>query len=215
MIEFYESGEPYLALAKTLGYAPSHATKKTHPGLRDRFKIVSLATLYGMGVTTLAQRLDVTPAVARHLLEQHRDTHRRFWRWSQAALDYAELSGGISSVFGWTLHVAEKTKATTIRNFPVQANGAEMLRLACILAHDRGVALCGVVHDAVLIEAPVRELEDAIATMVACMKEASAIVLGGFELRVDVETVLAPERWPGAEEHRVWRLVTEALGTAA
>ena len=55
MIEFYESGEPYLALAKTLGYAPSHATKKTHPGLRDRFKIVSLATLYGMGVTTLAQ----------------------------------------------------------------------------------------------------------------------------------------------------------------
>ena len=36
----------------------------------------------------------------------------------------------------------------------MQANGAEMLRLACCFATERGVRVCAPVHDAILIEAP-------------------------------------------------------------
>ena len=67
----------------------------------------------------------------------------------------------------------------------MQANGAEMLRLACCLATERGVEVCALVHDAVLICAPLDRLDADIAGMRAAMAEASRIVLKGFELGAD------------------------------
>jgi hypothetical protein len=75
----------------------------------------------------------------------------------------------------------------------MQANGAEMLRLACCLATERGIEVCAPVHDAVLICSPLDRLEDDIANMRAAMAEASKIVLAGFELRTDVMRVRYPD----------------------
>jgi hypothetical protein len=63
----------------------------------------------------------------------------------------------------------------------MQANGAEILRLACCLATERGVRICAPVHDALLIEAPLAQLEDAVRTTQQAMAEASAAVLKGFD----------------------------------
>ena len=67
----------------------------------------------------------------------------------------------------------------SLRNFPMQANGAEMLRLACCLGIERGVEICAPVHDAVLIKAPLDRLDHDIAVMREAMAEASRAVLGG------------------------------------
>ena len=64
----------------------------------------------------------------------------------------------------------------------MQANGAEMLRLACCLATERGIEVCAPVHDAVLICAPLERLDADVARMQDAMREASRIVLDGFEL---------------------------------
>ena len=45
----------------------------------------------------------------------------------------------------------------------MQANGAEMLRLACCFATEEGIAVCAPVHDAILIEAPVEEIDHIVA----------------------------------------------------
>ena len=45
-----------------------------------------------------------------------------------------------------------------LQNFPMQAHGAEMLRLACSLATERGVKIAAPVHDAILIAAPSGEI---------------------------------------------------------
>ena len=66
----------------------------------------------------------------------------------------AVLTGRIETVFGWRLHVGAEFNPRSLMNFPMQANGAEMLRLACCLATERGIAVCAPVHDALLIEAP-------------------------------------------------------------
>jgi hypothetical protein len=47
----------------------------------------------------------------------------------------------------------------------MQANGAEMLRIACCLATERGVEVCAPVHDAVLICTPLNCLDADIAIM--------------------------------------------------
>jgi hypothetical protein len=53
----------------------------------------------------------------------------------------------------------------------MQGNGAEMLRLACCLAVERGVEVCAPVHDAVLIRAPVGRLEEEARRMQEAMRK--------------------------------------------
>src|SRR5262249_43610300 len=159
MMEAYNSGDPYLAFAKQAGAAPPNATKATHKAIRDQFKSTVLAVQYGMGADALAQRIGQPPIRARELLRRHRDTYRGFWAWSDRLVDHAMLTGRLHTVFGWRVRVPEVANDRSLRNFPMQANGAEMLRLACCLAAEASVEVCAPVHDAVLICAPVDRLD--------------------------------------------------------
>jgi hypothetical protein len=59
------------------------------------------------------------------------------------------------TVFGWPVRVGDRSNPRFLRNFPMQANGAEMLRVACCLGTERrGIEICAPIHDAVLICAP-------------------------------------------------------------
>src|SRR5262245_15914938 len=96
----------------------------------------------------------------------------------------------------------------------MQASGAEMLRIACCLGIERGVEICAPVHDAVLIVAPIGEINAAVTTMRVAMEEASCAVLDGFVLRTEAEIVKYPYRYMHDEDcqamwNRVWRLVEE------
>ena len=191
----YRSGDPYLAFAKQAGAVPAGATKATHGPQRELFKQCVLAVQYGMQAAALALRIGQPPIVARELLLAHRDTYRTFWRWSDAALDTAILTGSLYTVFGWHVHVGETSNPRSLRNFPMQANGAEMMRLAACLATERGVEVCAPVHDAFLICAPLARLDQDVATMRAAMAEAARIVLSGFELGTDVSITRWPNRY--------------------
>ena len=93
----------------------------------------------------------------------------------------------------------------------MQGNGAEMLRLACCLATERGIEVCAPVHDAVLICAPLERLEADIATTRAAMAEASRVVLGGFELGTDVSITRWPGRYMDDRGRVMWDRVTKLL----
>jgi hypothetical protein len=211
MTDAYRSGDPYLAFAKQAGAAPADATKATHKAIRDQFKSTVLAVQYGMGVDALAQRVGQPPIRARELLRLHRETYRVFWRWSDAAVDHAMLTGGLHTVFGWRVRVPSVSNERSLRNFPMQANGAEMLRLACCLATERGTQVCAPVHDAVLICAPLERLEVDVARMREAMAEASRIVLDGFELGTDVKIVRYPDRYMDERGAVMWDRVMKLI----
>jgi hypothetical protein len=204
MMEAYRSGDPYLAFAKQAGAAPADATRATHKTVRDQFKSTALAVLYGMGADALAQRIGQPPIRARELLRLHHETYRVFWPWSDAAVDHAMLTGSLHTVFGWRVRVSALTTERSLRNFPMQANGAEMLRLACCLATEQGIEVCAPVHDAVLICAPLNRLEADVACMREAMTEASRIVLNGFELGTDADTVRYPDRYMDERGAAMW-----------
>jgi hypothetical protein len=157
-----------------------------------------------MEAESLALRIGQPPIVARDLLRAHRETYRTFWRWSDAAVDFAMLTGSLHTAFGWHVHAGENVNPRSLRNFPMQANGAEMLRLACCLATERGIEVCAPVHDAVLICAPLDRLEDDVTQMRAAMAEASKIVLGGFELDTDAAIVRYPDRYMDKRGKVMW-----------
>ena len=74
--------------------------------------------------------------VARDLLRAHRDTYRTFWRWSDAAVDTAMLTGSLHTVFGWHVHVGE-TNPRHCAHFPMQAKSPiQRARLGLQGAHE-------------------------------------------------------------------------------
>jgi DNA polymerase I len=133
----YMSGDPYLQFAKQAGAVPAEATKQTHNAERELFKQCALAVGYGMEAKSLAHRIGKPEIVARDLLRSHRETYRQFWRWSDAAVDRAMLLHPLMTVFGWPIRIGSDPNPRWLRNFPCQANGAEMLRLAACLATEQ------------------------------------------------------------------------------
>ena len=214
LMEAYNAGDVYLAFGKQAGRLPADATKETHGGERELLKQCVLGIGYGMEAQTLAARMGQPEIVARELLRAHRNTYPKFWSWSTAAVDLAMQGRPLRTVFGWQIRVGENPNPRSLRNFPMQANGAEMLRLACCLGTERGVEICGPVHDAVLVCAPLDRLDRDITTMRAAMAEASRAVLNGFELRTEVHVVKYPDRYMDGRGRVMWDHVMRLLEQA-
>lgn len=208
MIEAYASGDPYLAFAIQTGEAPPGATKQSHPEVRKLFKACALAVQYCMGADSLAKLLNCSRRKAAQLLQLHRETYRTFWQWSDTVTNYALLNSSLYTVFNWRILLGKEVEINerSLRNFLMQANGAEILRLACIMTMEENITICAPVHDALLIEAPLELLDRHIARTQHIMCEAGKIVLDGFKLRTDVDIVKFPDRYEDGRGIDLWNL---------
>jgi hypothetical protein len=204
MIADYEAGDPYLGFARRIGMVPADATKKTHRAERDIIKSVILGTQYGMGEKSLAVRINKPVVYARDLLGAHRATYRRFWEWSDAAVNVALFRGRLWTRFGWqtwtryrrpTADDSGDPNVRSLSNFPCQGNAADMLRLAADFICEAGVMLDATIHDAVLIEAGADDIDAAVDQARRAMDRASELVLYGFRLRTDCEVIRWPSRY--------------------
>jgi hypothetical protein len=219
MLDAYNSGDPYLTFAKRVGAAPDHATKNSHAEIRDRYKVVGLATLYGIQAETLAVRAGVSTFEAHEMLSQHHEVFAQYWRWSDDWVQHALQTGVMRTAMGWTCRTGyTELNERSIRNWPVQSTGADILRIACILATRHGIKLLASVHDAVLIEAPIERIEADVALMREIMRRASRIVLnavadGTHELRTDANIFRHPERYSDPRGDAIWGQVLRLLDT--
>jgi hypothetical protein len=68
------------------------------------------------------------------------------------------------------------------------------------------------VHDALLIEAPLGQLDDAVEMTQRAMAEASQVVLDGLALRTDMEVIHYPNRYVDPRGKEMWDRVFELLG---
>jgi DNA polymerase I-like protein with 3'-5' exonuclease and polymerase domains len=207
MMEAYRSGDPYLAFAKQAGAVPKDATKASHPDERERFKVCALGVQYGMGAKSLGIRLGLSPSEAGELLQLHKTTYPRYWRWSKEVGRQARQYGKLTATYGWTLNVGPDSNRRSVRNWPLQANGAEMLRLTCCFLTEAGVQVCAPVHDAVLVEAPSDDIEQLVAVCQRKMEQASACVLPGFTLRTEAKVVRYPERYMDPRGQAMWDVI--------
>ena len=202
MLDMYRTGDPYLSFAKSVGAVPQTATKKSHETVRDRYKIMLLSTQYGLSATSLAARLNIPTFDAHEMLSQHHQQFAQYWAWSDDYVAHALQTGVVRTAFGWTyrIGIVGPVNDRSLRNWPIQSTGADILRIACILAVRHGIKLLAPVHDAVLIEAPIDRIEADVALMQEIMRRASRIVLnatadGTHELRTDAKIIRFPDRY--------------------
>jgi DNA polymerase I len=150
----------------------------------------------------------------------HKETYRVFWTWAEANVNNCLLGLPLETVFGWRIHFppncGEVINDRSILNWPMQAHGAEMMRLAVSMATEEGLIICAPVHDALLLEAPVDEIEVQASRLVQIMGDASELVLGpGKRCRSDIKITKSPDRYVDDKDDgtffaRVLQLLQEA-----
>lgn len=184
MLRSYNAGDPYMETAIQAGAAPVGATKSTHKDVRNMYKGATLGISYGQTPWGLAAKTGLPLDVATRVHANWYRVYKTYINWREKKLDDFGLSLEMQTRLGWTLHSGKKCKPNTPLNFTAQATGAEMMRLAVARAQANGVTILCPVHDALLIEAEIEEIEEAVAKTTRAMNYASALLLDGFVLNV-------------------------------
>lgn len=212
MMADFMTGDPYIAFGIQAGILPPNATKNSHRDERQMIKSCVLGVQYGMGEMTLASRTGRPTIVSRELIRAHKIRYRQFWKMADDGAVASAMQGhSLSTVFGWHVHPGRHPNWRSMLNFPMQANGAEMLRLACCLATERGIEVCAPVHDAILICAPLDQIEADVAAMRMLMIEASRAVLDDFVIETDIVLVRYPDRFMDERGVAMWNRVVQLL----
>ena len=171
-----ESGDVYLGIAQQLGFDPQK------PGVRDLFKIVVLAINYGAGPHMLAALAGISLYEAAEIVARLRARFRKFCDWCDAIADYAGLKLCLINKLGWSVHCPPGSPPRTVRNWPVQACGSAVMHAFCILAERRSIEVVAPIHDAFLAQCRMADACDVSMELDRCMRDASAVVLRGYEL---------------------------------
>jgi hypothetical protein len=209
-------GDVYHGLALMCGLTTEtdwRKWKKVHKAQRDQMKPLQLGISYGMGVRSVARKLDMHPVVASHILELHRQRYVQFWQWRESKVQQAMLERRIESCFGWPLRITTSPNIRTLYNFPLQSGGAEMLRSAAWKLYSAGLTTSMLIHDGVLLELnSMEEVEHAKALMV----EAGFDVCPGLRIDADVDQLLTiGERYRDKRPvaRSMWNTMMSALQT--
>ena len=143
---------------------------------------------------------------------------------AEGAVDCAMLGLPIGTVFGWQVRagsglikprkVGERPRGVgrSMLNFPMQANGAEMMRLAACLATERGIEVCAPVHDAFLICAPLERIEADVAGHAHCHGRGRARGAGRLpDSRPRQRSCAIPDRYMDKRGAVMWQRVMRLL----
>lgn len=163
-----------------------------HPRLagldRDTLKKLILPYSYGQSAAAYAKEHNISLTEAQVYWYALRDIFRlidtELNRRSQQA-----FRDGFVRCLDWAARVTPLSNPLAVRNWPVQACGADIMRRAVIGLEEAGIDLRLTVHDSFLIRVPIAEQEQQVAKAITVLKQASASVLGGFKLNVKIDGV--------------------------
>jgi hypothetical protein len=203
LLAICEAGDVYNGIARQLGYAEN----------RPLFKTVVLGILYGLEALSLAWRAGISIVEAAEILARLRARFRTFERFCSRVRDHAGLDLMLTTNFGWTMDCPPGTSRRVLRNWPIQAAGAEIMHVFTILAERRGLPVCATIHDAVLCEGDAACIDDISRELDRCMGDASELVIG-YRLPTDDGggPIMPGQRFYDEKGEGMWNKINELIG---
>lgn len=216
MQKMLQQADPYIAFGEMAGVIPVGSLEKLgakeckirFAAERVRLKAITLGVLYGKTIYTVAGECGITTDEASKLLRLHKQLFPQFWLWIEWMVNEALATRRISTKLGWQRWLLPKKERdarkdedqkhkkikNSLQNFPMQAHGAEMLRLALIYATEKGLGVCAPLHDAIFVVESADREEWAQATLRECMERAAVDVLG-VKIPIELFVVRYPDRF--------------------
>ena len=210
---YAKEGDFYLNIAHSMGLCERGATKATHADLRSKIKVLVLAASYGMGKQSAAKLMEVGESDAASLMRKFRKAHHRYFGWIEAELGATWVRGSTHTRFGWPIHVPPIPNERSFMNFPLQAHGADILRIVCCALTEQGGSVCFPLHDSVGVEVPLGSENDAVAQIESVMIESAGYLGGKVPIRVESKILRPGERYLDSSSALTeWESVMAQLG---
>ena len=217
MFKCYMRGDTYVGIGEAWGLITPGMAAEEVAAARKLIKAAVLGIQYQMGASKLRRYIKRPRWQAAKFLLLHKDTFWKFWKWSDDFVNSAQLNGDAISGANWDL-IGHHEKEPTLANYPVQSTGAEILRQTCCMVVEAGIRLCAPVHDAIVVECQIGEVDQIVARVKWFMVQATRLVLndgsmlqvGGIsgDIRVDHKTYAHPAHFDEGRDNPVWNLIT-------
>lgn len=196
LLEAFRSGSDVhlRTAAEMFGIPPQEVT----PEMRRQAKTINFGIIYGMGPFGLAQRLHITQKSARAAIDRYFERYRGVKRFIGEIVQTARDLGYSETLLGRRRAIPElHSRNFTVRqqgerlavNTPIQGTAADLIKKAMIEI-DRALKESGLgtvmllqVHDELVFEVPLAELEAARLLVVTGMENVRDLAV---PLRVDV-----------------------------
>lgn len=231
MMADYETGDPHFELAKSLGLIPPHVKKSDSDykdagwkALRDLAKAINHGLNYGKGFEALARDINRSQQEAKKFIRTRQKKYQVFADWLDNEIQYAIEVRGIETRFGWQYRLGNtgrsklkhgklvvRPHASTLKNWIMQANGAELTRNASVKVMAAGIGICAVVHDALLVEDTIDNI-DVTAKRTQTIMEQTSTAMFGATCRADIEYIIKhPDCYHDARGTKTWAKLMESL----
>jgi len=214
MIDAYATGDIYMAAAILADMAPADATEDTHPDIRAIWKVIVLASNFGQGAKGMAKGLKKfgkTYSEVAGLLMRYKEIYKTYFDWAAARSNHAQVHGYISTSLGWDRHFPYNVPINprSLMNWSVQATAAEILRNALLRLHNANIKVCTTVHDSILIECPLPEVQEQVGIAKQCMIDAGNYIIGDG-IKVDVD-IFYDNFKPKEQDQKIFNIVFEEI----
>ena len=186
---FHSDGDVHRQTAAEMYNLPQH---EVTPEMRRQAKTINFGIIYGMGAFGLARRLGITRAMARGMIERYFDRYRGVRSYIDTVVEAARQSGYTETILGRRRPIPElSSRNHNIRqqgerlaiNSPIQGSAADLIKKAMIevaqtLKEKRlATVMLLQVHDELVFEVPVGELEAAKGLVLERMEHVAALAV--------------------------------------
>lgn len=180
----------YLATSKLCKAVPETATKKSHPKEREIYKVSFLAINYGQEAESLSAKLGIPLYLGRSIHQKIKKVYEVYNNWSDGWVAKGMQRGFFKTMYGWKYHLTFKEAANprSIKNWPIQSHGSEMIRHAIAAADDAGFEISMCVHDALLVHIKKKGWARNILKLVKVMEAASEKIIG-VKIPVEIKVI--------------------------
>jgi DNA polymerase-1 len=210
----YESGDVYTAIARMAGAITVDTSEEEARRARRAYKVLTLGRNYGMSFRSFWEKSGVSQAAAARAWQFFLRRFSRLDRWQRQSLEQARQRGWMQTRWGWRAAVYPDTRRTALLNWPIQAAGADVLRMAVLRAAAEGFDVLAVAYDAMLVSVPEAGAEVLIAELQGIVEEAAELTVG-VRIRVGCQAIRPSERFLTEETRQEWEKVIQALERVA
>ncbi|MBW8361892.1 MAG: DNA polymerase I [Kaistella sp.] len=172
MILAFQNGEDiHASTASKLFKVPLEEVTKVQ---RSQAKTVNFGIIYGQGAFALAEQTGLSRTEAKHMIEAYFETYPRLKKYMGEQVQKAQELGYVETILNRKRHLKDINSANFVVkahaernavNAPIQGSAADVIKLAMIKIDEKfsernlKTKMLLQVHDELLFEAPVEEVE--------------------------------------------------------